>query len=249
MKSKALQKLVLSKYQNGDGPSKIFADIKGVIGFRTINRWCQMIRETGSIELKCPSGGPRSVRTNANIQKIRSRLKRKKRISSRKLANELNISRTSVQRILQKELNLQAYKHRVEPLLTNGQKVKRIKFANRIRNHFRKEQTLKLLFSDEKFFDLNGMYNAQNDRIWSTNRNEADKDGGIKQKQKFPQKVIVWLGACSKSVTPLVILDKDTVNHDWYIKKVLPVALKYGNKMFVMIGHFNKMEQPHIRII
>ena len=46
MKSKDLQKLVLSKYQNGDGPSKIFADIKGVIGFRTINRWCQMIRES-----------------------------------------------------------------------------------------------------------------------------------------------------------------------------------------------------------
>ena len=61
---------------------------------------CQMIRETGSIELKCPSGGPRSVRTNANVQKIRSRLKRKKRISSRILANELTISRTSVQRIL-----------------------------------------------------------------------------------------------------------------------------------------------------
>ena len=81
-------------------------------------------------------------------------------------------------------------------------------------------------------FDLNGLYNAQNDRIWSTNRNEADKDGGIKQKQKFPQKVMVWLSACSKGVTPLVILDKDTVNHDWYIKKVLPVALKYGNEMF-----------------
>ena len=148
------------------------------------------------------------------------------------ISNELNISRTSVQRILQKDLNLQVYKHRVESLLTNGQKVKRIKFANWIRNHFRKEQTLKILFSDEKFFDLNGMYNAQNDRIWSTNRNKADKDGGIKQKQKFPQKAMVWLGACSKGVTPLVILDKGTVNHGWYIKKVLPAALKYGNEMF-----------------
>ena len=95
-----------------------------------------MIRVKGSIELKCPSGGPISVQTNANIQKIRSRLKRKKRILSRKLANELNISRESVQRIHQKDLNLQAYKHRVEPLLTNGHKVKRIKFVNWIRNHF-----------------------------------------------------------------------------------------------------------------
>ena len=37
---------------------------------------------------------------------------------------------------------------------------------------------------------------------------------------------MVWLGACSKGVSSLVILDKGIVNHDWYIKKVLPVALE-----------------------
>ena len=148
------------------------------------------------------------------------------------MAIELNISRTSVQRIFRNDLALRAYKIRIEPLLTDTQKAERIKFANWVRNNFRKEQTLKTLFSDEKMFDLNGMYNAQNDRIWAVNRDEADKSGGIKQKQKFPQKVMVWLGACSKGVTPLVILDKDKVNHDRYIKEVLPVALEYGNKIF-----------------
>ena len=43
---------------------------------------------------------------------------------------------------------------------------------------------------------------------------------------------MVWLGACSKGITTLVILDDGTVRHDYYIKKVLPVALKYGNKVF-----------------
>ena len=43
---------------------------------------------------------------------------------------------------------------------------------------------------------------------------------------------MVWLGACSKGVTPLVILDKGTVNHERYIKDVLPVPLKYGNDVF-----------------
>ena len=58
------------------------------------------------------------------------------------------------------------------------------------------------------------------------------KKGGIKQRRKSPSKVMVWLGACSKSVMPLVILDEATVDHTFYIEKVLPVALKYGNRVF-----------------
>jgi hypothetical protein len=53
---------------------------------------------------------------------------------------------------------------------------------------------MRILFSDEKMLNLDGMYNAQNDRIWAVNRAEADDKGGIKEKQKFPQKVMVWLG-------------------------------------------------------
>ena len=48
----------------------------------------------------------------------------------------------------------------------------------------------------------------------------------------FPQKVIVWLGVCCKGVSPLVIFESDTLDHDRYIKEVLPVALKYGNAVF-----------------
>ena len=67
--------------------------------------------------------------------------------------------------------------------------------------------------ADEKIFDLDGMYNFQNQRIWASSRDEADEKGGIKEKQKFLQKVMVWLGVCSKGVTPLVIFDRETVDH------------------------------------
>ena len=56
--------------------------------------------------------------------------------------------------------------------------------------------------------------------------------GGLRRKRKFPQKVMVWLGIYSKGVSPLVIFESDTLDHDRYIKEVLPVALKYGNDMF-----------------
>ena len=90
---------------------------------------------------------------------------------------------------------------------------------------------MKILFSDEKYFDIDGVYNSQNDRVWAVNRADADEKGGVKQRRKHPQKVMVWLGACSKGITPLVIFNEGTVDHAVYIEKVLPVALKYGNEV------------------
>ena len=43
---------------------------------------------------------------------------------------------------------------------------------------------------------------------------------------------MVWLGVCSKGVCPLVIFESDRLDHDRYIKKVLPFTLKYDNDMF-----------------
>ena len=75
--------------------------------------------------------------------------------------------------------------------MTDAQKLKRKRFANWVRTNFKKENALKILFSDEKLFDIDGVYNAQNDRIWAVDRGEADKNGGRKQKRKFAQKVMV----------------------------------------------------------
>ena len=150
-----------------------------------------MVRETGTINLSHSLGRPRIIRTEGMIQKVRKRMKRKKRVSVRKLTGELDISNGSVVRILKQDLGYRSYKKTVEPALTDFEKSKRMKFANWLRHNFRKEDTLTILFSDEKMFDLDGMYNAQNDRIWAVNLEEADKRGGVQQKRKFPQKVMV----------------------------------------------------------
>ena len=125
------------------------------------------------------------------IQKVRKRMKCKKRVSVRKLAGELDISNGSVVRILKQDLGYRSYKKRVQPALTGFEKSKRMKLANWVRHNFRKKHTLRILFSDEKMFDLDGMYNAQNDRTWAVNREEADKRGGVQQNRQFPQKVLV----------------------------------------------------------
>ena len=184
MKSEDLQKAVTLKHQNGDYPTKIFHDLNGVVGLATIKRWCEMIDEIGSINLTKPPGLARTVRTKEAIQKVQRKLKKSK-VSSRKLALELGMSRTSARRILRDDLGCRSYKCVIEPALTEEHKEKRKKIANWIRANFRKQETLKILFSDEKMFDIDGVYNTQNDRIWSVNRDEADEKGGTRQKKKI----------------------------------------------------------------
>ena len=106
IKSKDFQKLVLSKYENGDGPTKIFRDLNGAISLPAIERWCKSIRDTSSINLSWSSGRPRTIRTKAAIRKIKKRRERGKSVPSRKLARDLSISRTSVRRILKDDLGL-----------------------------------------------------------------------------------------------------------------------------------------------
>ena len=46
---------------------------------------------------------------------------------------------------------------------------------------FRKGDTLRFFFSDEKLFDFDGAYNSQNERCWVPSPAEVDVKDGIKK--------------------------------------------------------------------
>ena len=71
MKSKHLQKLVLSKYEAGQTPKKIFHDLNGAVSYPTVKRRCKMIRDTATRALSKPFVCHRTVHTKAAIQKIK----------------------------------------------------------------------------------------------------------------------------------------------------------------------------------
>ena len=53
---------------------------------------------------------------------------------------------------------------------------------------FWKEDTMTILFPNEKTFDLDGIYNSENDRIWAVNREEANRRGEKKNSKESLQK-------------------------------------------------------------
>ena len=91
-------------------------------------------------------------------------------------------------------------------------------------------------------------YHVQNDHIWAINHQEANKKVGIKKKYQSPTNVMVWLGMCSAGLTKLIILDKGTLNHERYIREVLPIALKCGNEMMDSDSMFKNTVQATIDI-
>ncbi|CAM4774187.1 unnamed protein product [Rotaria magnacalcarata] len=185
-----------------------------------------MIRHTGSIQLSTSPGAPRLARTSKTIEKVKHKFDRKEMVTTRRLATDYGISKSSAHRILTEDLKLYAYKMTIEPKLTEELKNKRKKFVNWIGNNIRKEDTMRILFSDEKMFDLDGIYNSQNQPILAASRDEADEHGGV---------------------TSLVILDQGTVDHIEYIEKVLPITLKYGHDAFGKHWIFQQDgAKPHI---
>lgn len=228
MKSKELQEIVAKKLRARQQPAQIAEDLKGGICERTVARWKQRVLETGSISLHNSPGRPRTARTRAAIAAVKKQAAKK---SAEQIARRLQVSSRTVRRVLHDDLELKAYKLLEVPDLKDEQKAARVVFAHWVHNNFRKADTMKILFSDEKIFSVDGIFNHQNQRIWAPDRQTASKLGAVKRVRKFPAKVMVWLGVCSKGLTPVVDLSNGTLNHAGYISKVLPVALRAGNKL------------------
>ena len=142
MKSKDLQKIVFSKRQNGDGPTKIFRDLSGGLLLKTVKRWCKMINQTGSINIGRRPGCSRIIRTSITIKKVKNRMKETSRVLARKTSNELKISSTSIQRIPKDDLGYFSCKKILKPFLTDAHKAERKRLANWVPLNIRKEQTM-----------------------------------------------------------------------------------------------------------
>ena len=219
MKSKHFQKAGLSKYHNGQTTTKIHRDLNGRISLRKIKRWWQMICQFGSIILSSPPDGPRFARTKGNIQKVKHRLRRKKRVSARKLSMDLHISDRSVRRIMKNDLGLRPYKKVIEPLLSNDQKIKRKNICKLDSNKFSKRGHYEnSLFRWEILLTLMVSIILKTIECRQEIVMMPIKRVALSRNENFPRtQWFVWLGVCSKGITLLVILDEGIVDHTVYI--------------------------------
>ncbi|CAF1264639.1 unnamed protein product [Didymodactylos carnosus] len=157
MKSKDTQEPVLRLHKEGLNENEIHEHLRGTVSRATIYSWVKSINRSGTIDLTSPKGRPRIIHTKTLTQKVTQRLSRKKKASSRILAKEMKVSHTTMRRIIKEDLGLKPYVKRVAPKLTEQHKIKRRSFGIWVRKNIRQSMKEKILFSDEKYFDIDGI--------------------------------------------------------------------------------------------
>ena len=87
-------------------------------------------------------------------------------------------------------------------------------------------------------FDIDGVYNCENERVWTLSRAEADAKDDIKDVEKFSGKSdgLAW-----KEYLPLMIFEEGTIDYELYIQEVLRATLKFGNDMFDVSARWRKV--------
>ena len=90
--------------------------------YLTINRW----NETGSVNDRPRSGRPKSATSKNTVKKVRERIRRNPRRSANEMAKEMEVSSSSMQRILENDLGLKPYKRQKVHELTAKQKKVRL---------------------------------------------------------------------------------------------------------------------------
>jgi hypothetical protein len=95
-------------------------------------------------------------------------------------------------------------------------------------------------------FDVDSIYNRQNERIYAFSRNEVDQKDDTHRKTKFPTGVIVWLGSCDQDVRqPMIIKNGitkmvrsyiQTKNYNYGIKIICSIlGRKVGGHQIIQI--------------
>lgn len=168
-------------------------DVQQCPSLPLITKWVRKFEETGSTLNKRVPGRRRSARIGENIERVRVSVRQEPNISTRKRAAALNVSRSSLLRILHKDLHMHPYKLQLVQELQPRDHANRLLFANEIMNRF--PEVDNILFSDESHFHLNGHVNTHNCRYWGT-ENPKKKH----QKPLHSPKVTVWVAMSGSGI-------------------------------------------------
>lgn len=190
----------------------------GVVPTRkTIMRWVTAFRTTGNIMNKKLPGPTRTVTTPENTERVRAAVIDSPGRSVRKQAQALQMKRTSLRRIIKRELHFHPYKLAIVQQLQPNDYRQRSSFALEMLSLFEVNEDMVLLMSDEAHFHLNGYVNRQNCRYYA-----AENPQRLHERPLHSPKVTVWCAVAQNFIIgPFFFEERGitvTVNSHRYIE-------------------------------
>ena len=238
VKMDAKRELVLNLHLKGFKQIYIYRALKKFdINLKFVHRTVKRYNTTGTIKIKQKTGRKRSVRTKRLVKLVRDKIRRNPERSARCLAQDHNISRTTMRRVLKHDLKLKPFKKSKRHGLTMKSMNDRLM---KCRSLVRGRAGSRILFSDEKLFLLQPSLNVQDDRIYAVSLTDIPTTRKSVQRFQNVPKVMVWGAVSKEHKFPLVFVDRGVrINGSIYrdeilSKNLLPHAEKaFRNQLWV----------------
>jgi AraC-like DNA-binding protein len=202
---------IVRLWREGKKQNEIARDMN--VAKQTVSDAVKRFRETSSNEDRPRSGRPVTATTPQNIRKIKRKICHckgdeeghihSKKNSIRKVANQLGIGKDAAHRMLKDVLG-KSRKTREGQALTEEVKKLRHDRAKKLLRRFANGRHRQILFTDEKWFNVEQSHNSQNDRIWR--KNPLPTDLKIVERTQKPKQVMVWAGVHWSGKTELIFV-------------------------------------------
>jgi Helix-turn-helix domain (DUF4817) len=178
---------------------------------KSIVSWVTQLEEIGSLERKKRQIVNREDILLNDILRVKEVLTmNNNKISTRKIAQTLNMSKSKVHNLL-KIIKFKAYKIQTFQKIENHALEKRFFMCETLLDLFRNEPHTNLIMSDEATFHLSGRVNKHNCRIWGDENprayNEFERDA---------PKINVWCGVSKTKIYGPFFFQEKTVNGNNY---------------------------------
>lgn len=162
----------------------------------TVGDIVDRFEENGKIDDKKRSGRPIVIRTVDNRDAVKSLFTNDPTTSTRRVASEMGISKTSILRILS-DLKLRLYHPRLVQQLNDDDPDRRMEFCKTLLTMIEEDDTIldKIIWAEKAIFKLNGHVNRHNSVYWATENPQID----IERAFNVPG-ICVWIGLSSHGI-------------------------------------------------
>jgi inhibitor of nuclear factor kappa-B kinase subunit alpha len=193
-----------------------------------LDKLLRKIDSIGSVQRLPGSGRPRSVRTVQNIEAVESLILSQEDLpqthrSQRQIAREARIDRSSVRRIIKRDLRLKCFKKQKAHELTAENKQKRLDRSRQLLRRYPASLVNFIVFTDEKLFTVAAPSNSQNDRVYSSGqKRDISVDRLLRTRPTFTKSIMVSVGVSALGRTQMHFVEPGVkINGDYYRNTLL----------------------------
>ena len=173
------------------------------------------IDETGSVERRRGSGRPKTIRTGDNIAVVDELAQSQENEepgshdSPREIEFETGIARSSVRRILKRDLRCKTLSHCVGKKLCEREMNLRVLRGKRLLRLLTWENLFRTFFTDETMFKLGSVRCRQNDRFYAkvNKKSEVPENRLMKQVTGYPTKLMVSAAVSKLGKTSIIFVE------------------------------------------